>query len=137
MSLSVMVASEPSELLLLYITAKAEVVSMVHVIERPEPKQPQALKGAPTAGSGSQILEPTLSPEPQSGSRFPEVTSSPEDQEDSGSQVSKPTTGPNSQHTARSQPPEVPSDPGDQAPQAPESMDIDSSDPLGRVQTIQ
>jgi hypothetical protein len=49
-----MVASEPNELLLLYIMATAEVVSMVLVAERQEPKKPQALKGAPVTGSGSQ-----------------------------------------------------------------------------------
>jgi hypothetical protein len=49
----VMVALEPGEPLLLYIVALAEVVSMVLVAERPEPQQPQMLKGAPAAGSGS------------------------------------------------------------------------------------
>jgi hypothetical protein len=48
-----MVALELSEHLLLYIVAKAEVVSMILVVERSKSKQPQALKGAPTAGSGS------------------------------------------------------------------------------------
>jgi hypothetical protein len=43
-----MVASEPGEHMLLYITAKAEVMSMVLVTERLEQKQPQVLKGAPT-----------------------------------------------------------------------------------------
>jgi hypothetical protein len=51
--LPVMVAPEPGEHLLLYIAAKGEVVSMVLITERPKPKQPQALKGAPAAGSGS------------------------------------------------------------------------------------
>jgi hypothetical protein len=105
-----MVAPEASEHLLLYITAKAEVMSMVLVIERPEPKQPQALKGVPIAGSGSQdldvakgprdqeasksqISEHTLSPEPQSGSRLLEVPSGPKDQEASRSQISEPTSG--------------------------------------------
>jgi hypothetical protein len=54
----IMVAPEPSEHLLLYITAKAEVVSMVLVAERPEPKPPQALKGAIAAGSGYQDPDP-------------------------------------------------------------------------------
>jgi hypothetical protein len=39
-----MVAPEPSEHLLLYITVKAEVMSMILVAERAKPKQPQALK---------------------------------------------------------------------------------------------
>jgi hypothetical protein len=59
MSLPVMVAPEPNEHLLLYIVAKAKVVSMILIIERPEPKQPQALKGVPTVRPGSQDLDPT------------------------------------------------------------------------------
>jgi hypothetical protein len=52
-SLPAMVAPEPGEHLLLYIMAKAEVVSMVLVIERPKLMQPQVLKGSPAARSGS------------------------------------------------------------------------------------
>jgi hypothetical protein len=52
-SLLIMVSPEPGEPLLLYIAATTEVVSMVLVIEQPKPKKPQALKGAPTARSGS------------------------------------------------------------------------------------
>jgi hypothetical protein len=47
-----MMAPEPSEHLLLYIMAKTVVVSMVLAADRPKPKQPQALKGAPAARSG-------------------------------------------------------------------------------------
>jgi hypothetical protein len=57
-----MVALEPGEHLLFYIMAKDEAVSMVLVIERPEPKQPQALMGAPTARSGSQDSNPADGP---------------------------------------------------------------------------
>jgi hypothetical protein len=53
-SLPIMVALKLGEHLLLYITAKAKVVSMVLVVEWPKPKQPQALKGSPVAGSRSQ-----------------------------------------------------------------------------------
>jgi hypothetical protein len=129
MSLPVMVAPEPDEHLLLYIVAKAQVMSMVLVTERPESKQPQALKGAPvtrsgsedpdpTEGprdqevSGSQIPEPALSPEPQSGSWLLEVPSGPKDQGASRSQIPKFTSSPDCQHTTGSQPPEVASDPG-------------------------
>jgi hypothetical protein len=49
-----MVAPEPGELLLLYITATSEVVSVVRVVEQLEPNQPQALKGAPTTGFGEE-----------------------------------------------------------------------------------
>jgi hypothetical protein len=89
-SLSIMVAPEPSEHLLLYIAATTKVISMVLVVEWPEPKQPQVLRGAPAVRSrsqdsnladgrrdqdafGSQISERTLSPKPQIGSRLPEV----------------------------------------------------------------
>jgi hypothetical protein len=57
-----MVVPETDEHLLLYITTIAEVVSMVLVTERPEPKQPQALKGAPTVGPGSQDPDPAEGP---------------------------------------------------------------------------
>jgi hypothetical protein len=52
-SLPIMVALEPGKPLLLYIVATTDVVSKVLVIEWPDPKQPQALKGAPAARSGS------------------------------------------------------------------------------------
>jgi hypothetical protein len=51
--LPIMVAPEPGEHLLLYTTAIVEVVSMVLITERLVPKQPQALKRAPAARSGS------------------------------------------------------------------------------------
>jgi hypothetical protein len=72
MSLLIMVAPEPSEPLLLYITATAEVMSMLLVAERLEPKQPQALKGSPTTGSRSQ---------------YPDLVEGPRNQEASGSQL--------------------------------------------------
>jgi hypothetical protein len=53
MSLLNMVALEPGKHLLLYIMAKTEVMSMVLITEWLKQKQPQALKGAPTVGSGS------------------------------------------------------------------------------------
>jgi hypothetical protein len=62
MSLSIMVALELGEPLLPYIAAVAEVVSTVLVAERPEPKQPQALKGAPATRYGSQDPDPTEEP---------------------------------------------------------------------------
>jgi hypothetical protein len=72
-SLPIMVAPEPSEHLLLYIVITAEVVSMVLVTERSELKQPQALKGAPAAGSVSQDLNPVEGPQYQEafGSQSP------------------------------------------------------------------
>jgi hypothetical protein len=64
-----MVAPEPGEPLMLYIMVTAEVISMVLVVERSEPKQPQALKGAPAAGSGSQDPDPTKGSCDQEASR--------------------------------------------------------------------
>jgi hypothetical protein len=81
-SLPIMVAPEPGETLLLYITVIAEVMSMVLIAERREPKQPQPLKGAPATGSGSQ------DPDPAEGSC---------DQEASGSQLLEPTQSPEPQ----------------------------------------
>jgi hypothetical protein len=82
--LSIIVALEPGEPLLLYITAIAKAVSMVLVAERPEPPQPQETKetsmngsgspdpkpaGSPDVGvaTGSQLLEASLAPECQTG----------------------------------------------------------------------
>jgi hypothetical protein len=85
--LPVMVTPEPDEHLLLYITAKVEVVSMVLVTERLEPKQPQTVKGAPAPGSGSQDPDPMEGPQGQEASEFriPEPAQSP-----------KPSRGPGS-----------------------------------------
>jgi hypothetical protein len=49
---SVMVAPEPRDPILLYIAATAEAVSMVLVIERLEPPQPQETKETSVNGSG-------------------------------------------------------------------------------------
>jgi hypothetical protein len=80
-SLPIMVALEPDEPLLLYVVATADVISMVLVAEwpeplRPTPRQPQVLKGAPAAGSGSQDLDPAKGPRDQEafGSQIPEST---------------------------------------------------------------
>jgi hypothetical protein len=48
-----MVTLEPGEPLLLYVATTIEVVSMVLVIERSEPPQPQETKEASANGSGS------------------------------------------------------------------------------------
>jgi hypothetical protein len=110
-----------------------EVVSMVLVAERPKPKQPQALKGASIVGPGSQDLdpaegprdqeafgsqlsEPTLSPEPQIGSWLLEVPSGPEDQGAFRSQILEFTLGPDSQRTTGSKLSEVPSGLGARRP---------------------
>jgi hypothetical protein len=55
-----MVAPEPDEPLLLYIVATADVVSMVLVAERPEPRQQKEPKAEEAAGS-----RPMEAPQPQ------------------------------------------------------------------------
>jgi hypothetical protein len=59
----VMVAPKPGEPLLLFITVTAEAVSMVLIVERSEPPQPQMTKETSANGSGSQDLELAGSPE--------------------------------------------------------------------------
>jgi dsDNA-binding SOS-regulon protein len=49
----VMVAPEPSEPLLLYIATTSEAVSMVLVVERPDPQNTHELKSSSADGSGS------------------------------------------------------------------------------------
>jgi hypothetical protein len=89
-----MVAPEPGEPLLLYIAVTTEAVSMVLVMERPEPQQPQVPKGASASGSRSQDLEPTEGPRVKEavGSHLPETSLAPEPQV--GSQSPEPTQGP-------------------------------------------
>jgi hypothetical protein len=58
----VMVALEPGELLLLYIVATAEAVSMVLVVERSDPHSPHELGSSSTDGSGSQDPGPPEDP---------------------------------------------------------------------------
>jgi dsDNA-binding SOS-regulon protein len=60
--LSVIVAPEPREPLLLYVATTAKAMSMVLVAERPEPPQPQETKEASANGLGSQDSEPAGSP---------------------------------------------------------------------------
>jgi hypothetical protein len=93
-----MVAPEPGEPPLLYITVMADAISMVLVAERPELVLPQAPKGIATSRSGSQGPEPiegprkgdavrsheleaTPAPEPQERSWPSEATMCPDDQE--------------------------------------------------------
>jgi hypothetical protein len=113
---------------------------MVLVAERREPPQPQEIKEASTNGSGSRGPEQAGSPEVgvTAGSQLPEASLAPERQAGPGK-----ATG--------SQPPWANSGPGDlkdTAPQAflslgshrpsgPEPMEVDESDPPGRVRTVQ
>jgi hypothetical protein len=58
----VIVALEPGEPLLFYVTAIVEAVSMVLIAERSEPPQPQETKEASTNGSRAQDPEPAGRP---------------------------------------------------------------------------
>jgi hypothetical protein len=64
----VMVALEPDEPLLLYITATLEAVSMVLVTERSDPHSLHELESSSTDGSGSQDSGPTEKPGAADGS---------------------------------------------------------------------
>jgi hypothetical protein len=70
-----MVALEPGELLLLYIVASAEAVSMVLVAERPDPHSPHEFGSSSVSGSWSQDLGPAEDPRAgeATGSQLPEV----------------------------------------------------------------
>jgi hypothetical protein len=83
-----MVALEPSEPLLLYITATAEFDSLVLVAERLDP-QPQVPKAALARGSGSKDSEPMGE---VVGSQLPEPSLAHETQ--IGSQSLEPIPGP-------------------------------------------
>jgi hypothetical protein len=76
----VMVAPGPGEPLLLYVAATAEAISMVLVVERPGPPQPQEIKEASTNGSGFKDSEPAGSPGVRVAARsqLPEVSPAPE-----------------------------------------------------------
>jgi hypothetical protein len=78
----VMVAPEPGEPLLLYITATSEAVSMVLFTERPDPHNTHELGGSPADGSGS--LDPGTVEEPRAvaaaGSQSPEAAAGLHDQ---------------------------------------------------------
>jgi hypothetical protein len=84
MLLLVMVALELNKPLLLYIVATVEVVSMVLVVEGSGDKE----------AAGSQLPDPTLSPEPHDGSQFPEATSGPEGQDAPGPNSQRPLWAP-------------------------------------------
>jgi hypothetical protein len=59
----IMVALEPGEPLLLYIAATAEAVSMVLVVERPDPLATHEHRSSSASGSGSQDPGPAKKPE--------------------------------------------------------------------------
>jgi hypothetical protein len=144
-SLPVMVAPEPSEPLMLYVAATSEVVSMVLVAERPEPQQPQVLKGASIGSSGSQDPEPTEEPrvEEAVGSQLPKASLALDHQEGShsttGSQLMEAALVLDDQGAIGSQLPEAVLDLGGQESPGPETMEVDATEPPPpqRVWTIQ
>jgi hypothetical protein len=137
-----MVALEPGEPLLLYITATAEAVSMVLVAERPKPHQHQEPKGTSATGSGSLDPGPIegVRVEEPDGFHIPEAPLAPVTQVGSHvateSQLLGAPVGSRNQEATRSLDPEALLDPGGQEPQEPDPMEVDASDPLGRVWTI-
>jgi hypothetical protein len=64
----VMVALEPGEPLLLYITATSEAVSMVLVAERPDPHTLHEIRSSSADGSGSLNPRPAEEPGAANGS---------------------------------------------------------------------
>jgi hypothetical protein len=132
-----MVAPEPGEPLLRYITMTADAISMVLVAERPEPSPPLDPKGAVASGLGSQDLEPKEEAREGDavGSHEPKATPAPEPQ--AGSQPPEAITGPDDQEAAGSQLPEAFSGPGGNKSLEPDPMEVDVSDSTGRVRTIQ
>jgi hypothetical protein len=118
-----MVAPEPGEPLLLYIVATLEVVSMVLVIDRPDPHGLHELESSSVDGSGSQ--DPGPAEEPGA------ITAA-------GSQSSGAAVGPHDQAVEGSRASELP--PGAKARELPGSAPmkmVTPPPPPGRVRTIQ
>jgi hypothetical protein len=117
-----MVAPEPGEPLLLYIVATLEVVSMVLVIDRPDPHGLHELESSSVDGSGSQ--DPGPAEEPGA------ITAA-------GSQSSGAAVGPHDQAVKGSRASELP--PGAKARELPGSapMEMVTPPPPGRVRTVQ
>jgi hypothetical protein len=105
----VMVAPEPDEPRLLYIAATSEAMSMVLVVRRPNPRPAQ---------------DPRPAEEPRAvtvaGSQSPEAAPGPPDQAITGSRA-----------------PELPPGVKGRELPGPAPMEMDASDPSGRVQTVQ
>jgi hypothetical protein len=134
-SLPVMVAPEPSEPLMLYVVATSEAMSMVLVAERPEPQQPQVLKGASVGSSGSQDPEPTEEPRVEEAvrSQLPKASLALDHQEGShsttGSQLMEAALVLDDQGAIGSELPEAFLDLGGQESLGPETMEGDAPEP--------
>jgi hypothetical protein len=121
----VMVAPKSRDPLLLYVAATAEAVSMVLIVERPEPPQPQETKEAYANGSGSQDPQPVGSPRVRgiARSQLPEASLAPKSQG-----ITNSITAP--RH------PEAFSDLGSHEPSGSEPMEVYKLDPPGRGHTV-
>jgi hypothetical protein len=111
-----MVAPEPGEPLLLYITATSEAVSMVLFAERPDPHSTHEFEGSLADGSGSQ--DPRTVEEPRA------VTAA-------GSQSLEAATGLHDQTVVRPRPSKASPDTKDWEPPRPAPMEIEAPDPPG------
>jgi hypothetical protein len=82
-----MVAPELGEPLLLYIAATSEAVSMMLIVERPNPHGLHELGSSSVNGSGSQDPGPAEEPGAADGSQSPEAAMGPLTRESRGPQV--------------------------------------------------
>jgi hypothetical protein len=82
-----MVAPELGESLLLYIAATSEAVSMMLIVERPNPHGLHELGSSSVNGSGSQDLGPAEEPGAADGSQSTEAAMGPLTRESRGPQV--------------------------------------------------
>jgi hypothetical protein len=118
----VMVVPEPGEPILLYIVDTSEAVSMVLVAKRPDPHSLHGFGSSSADESGSQDPGPAEEPGAvvAAGSQSPEATVAPHDLAVMGSRTSE----------------LPPSTKGWELP-GPAPMEMDASDPFGRVRSIQ
>jgi hypothetical protein len=134
----IVVAPEPGEPLLLYIVATAEAVSMVLVVERPDPLAAHEHGSSSASGSGSRDPGPAVGPEAgqTAGPQLPEVIPA---HSDTGSQPPETTSDPHGKAVTGARTTEVPPGPVDRELPEPEPMELDAPNPPppGRVRTVQ
>jgi hypothetical protein len=125
-----MVALEPGEPLLLYITATTEAVSMVLVDECPDPIPPHELRSSSARGLGCQVLRSTE----DAGARESARSQLPDDSPahgDTGSQCPEAISGLDDKMDMGSRAPELPPGSGGWGLPDLEHMEIDGPDPPG------
>jgi hypothetical protein len=130
------VALEPGEPLLLYIAVTAEAVSMVLVIERPDPQA--AHEHGSSSASGSGFRDPgtagRLEAGQTAGSQLPAVIPT---HDDTGSQHPETASDPRGKAVTGAQTSEVPPGPVDRELPELEPMELVAPNPPGRVRTVQ